>query len=341
MSKSYWLGIDVSKHTFEAAVVDAETPARAWAELPGAPFALTPEGLTALVAWCAARGLTPQTLSGVCVESTGRLSRRFETLLAGRLGAVCIVNPARAKAFGKSLGIKDKTDRVDARVLALFARTTRPLPAPARRAAYRELQELSRLHQALQAQYQANAQRLQDGPESAAVRAVLEDTLEAQRAQVARLEAAMDAVIAKDEGLCADVRRACTVVGVGPATARVVFAELGDLRGYRRNELSAAVGLFPKHVDSGISVHQKARLAKGPGARVRKALYMASLSARRHDPSLHALADRLEHRARDPLKRLGALGAVMRKVLLRIRAVVVSGQDYDRNYRPGAVARAV
>lgn len=341
MSKSHWLGIDLSRQTFEVAAVDAETPTRAWARIPGASFAFTPEGAEALVSWCAARGLTAETLSGVCVESTGRLSRRWVALLAGRLGAVCIVNPAQVKAFGKGLGLKDKTDRVDARVLALFGRTTRPAPSAVRRDAYRELQELSRLHQALQEQCQANAQRLQDSPESATARAILQETIEEQRAQVARLETAMDQAIAQDEGLQADVRRACTVVGVGPATARVVFGELGDLRAYGRNEVTGAVGMFPKHFDSGASVHKKARLAKGAGARVRKALYMAALSARRHDPSLSALADRLERRPRDPLKPLGALGAVMRKLLLRMRAVVVSGKDYDRHDHPGAPAPAV
>jgi transposase len=341
MSKSYWLGIDVSKQAFEAAAVDAETPTQAWARIPGGSFAFTPEGAEALVAWCAARGLTAETLSGVCVESTGRLSRHWVQLLAGRLGAVCIVNPAQVKAFGKGLGLKDKTDRVDARVLALFGRTTRPVPAAVRGEAYRELQELSRLHQALQEQCQANAQRLNDGPASVTARAVLQETIEAQRAQLARLETAMDAAVAQDEGLRTDVQRACTVLGVGPATARVVFGELGDLRAYGRNEVAGAVGLFPKHFDSGTSVHKKPRLAKGAGARVRKALYMAALSARRYDPSLSALADRLERRPRDPLKPLGALGAVMRKLLLRIRAVVVSGKDYDRHYQPGAPAPAV
>lgn len=341
MSKSYWLGIDLSKQGFDAGAVDPTHPVQEWARIPGASFSFTAEGVEALVSWCAIRKVTARTLAGVYVESTGRHSRRFAAALAGRLGPVCIVNPAHAKSFRNSLGIKDKTDRVDARVLALFGRTMRPEPQPERTEAYRELQDLSRLHQALQEQCQANEQRLQDGPESAMVRTVLEAMIAQQQTQLKRVETEMDRAIASDPSLQADVRRACTVVGVGLATARVVFAELGNLRAYGRNEVTAAAGLFPKHFLSGTSVHKKARLAKGGGARVRKALYMASLSARRFDPNLSALADRLVRRTPDPLKPKAALGAVMRKLLLRIRAVVVSGKDYDRHYRPGAVAATV
>ena len=252
MSKRFWIGVDVSKRTFWAAV------------------------------------------AGVCLESTGRLSARWAVGLTGRVGPVSIVNPALPNAHRTALGIRDKHDRVDACVLALFAKATQPRPTVCRSAARQELSELYRLHQALQGQCQANEQRLADEPMSSFVCTTLRKTIRALRRQIERLEKKMDAVIGEDPDLDKDARRMQTIPGVGRKTAWVVLAEFDDLREYRRNELVALAGLFPKEHTSGTSVHKKARLAKGGGGRVRKTLYLCALSAKGHNPQLRRFAQRLQ-----------------------------------------------
>lgn len=123
-----------------------------------------------------------------------------------------------------------------------------------------------------------------------------------------------------------------TIPGVGAKTTRVLLAHFGDLREYSRNELVCLAGLYPKQFQSGTSVRKKPKLAKGGGARIRAALYMAALTARRFCPHLKIFAQRLAEKG---LSNMAILGAVMRKLLLLVRALVVSGKDYQADYGKG------
>ena len=62
---------------------------------------------------------------------------------------------------------------------------------------------------------------------------------------------------------------------------------------------------------------------------MRKALYMCAMSARKYNPHMKKFADRLEKNGKEPMQ---ILGAIMRKLLLLVRAVVISGKAYDPEY---------
>lgn len=329
MSKRFWVGCDMAKKRFWAAIADIEQGVQAWTDLPSKCFDNTAAGIDVFVTWLGEHGVDANSVAGVCLESTGRLSARWALGLDERLGAVSIINPALSESYRKTLGIRDKNDRIDACVLALFGKVTAPEPTVFRSPARQELCELYRLREALDRQCKANEQRLADGPTSAFVRTILAKTIRSLKRQVERVEKAMDARIAADPELREDAARIKTIVGVGRKTAWVVLSEFGDLRQYKRNELVALAGLFPKENTSGTSVHKKARLAKGGGARVRKALYMCALSAKQHNPHLRRFSQRLEANGKEPMQ---AMGGVMRKLLLIIRALIVSERDYDRQW---------
>jgi transposase len=120
-----------------------------------------------------------------------------------------------------------------------------------------------------------------------------------------------------------------TIPGVGAKTVRVLLAEFGDLSQYKRRELVALAGLFPVEHTSGTSVHKQARLAKGGRGQVRRYLYLCALSAIRYNPPLRAFAQRLRDNGKCGMQ---AVVAVMRKLLLVIRALIVSGQDFDPSF---------
>jgi len=335
MSKRFWVGVDVGKGPFWAGISDTEAGVQQWTDLPAQSFENTPAGFDAFVAWAAKNGVDVQSVAGVCLEATGRMSTRWTKALDDRLGPVSIINPALSCAHRKSLGIRDKTDRVDACVLALFGKATEPAPTVFRSSSRQELCELYRLRESLNAQCHANEQRLADGPTSAFVRATLAKMIKAQKRQIKNVEKQMDAVIAEEPELRQDAKRIETIAGVGRKTAWVILSEFHDLRLYKRNQLVALAGLFPKQTISGTSVHKKPRLAKGGGAAVRKALYMCAMSAKRHDPRMRKFAQDLQARGKQPME---AIGAVMRKLLLTIRAVVVNETDYDPQWAPGCSA---
>lgn len=329
MCNKFWIGCDIAKKTFWISIAKVDDPGMEWSKLHHHEFEHTEEGVTAFLKWLEGLGIGKQEVAGICLESTGRLSVRWAILLDERLGSVSIVNPAAPKAFGVSLGIRDKSDRVDACVCALFGRMKRPRPTVFRSPKRQSLCEQFRLYLVLDSQRLAHEQRLNDGPSDKSVCAILRRSIKSCEREIAKLEAAMDKTIEDDPELSEDAKLAKTIKGISAKATRAILGEFGDLRQYKRNQLVALAGLYPKEFTSGTSVSRKPRLAKGGGGRVRSVLYMCAMSARRFNPHLKKFADRLEKNGKVPMQ---IIGAIMRKLLLIVRAVVISGKAYDPEY---------
>ena len=110
------VGIDVSKAHLDVAVAGEAGSTR---------YTNDEDGIAKLVAW-----LRDGDVERVVLEATGGYQRRVLTaLLAAEVPAVA-VNPRQARDFAKALGKLEKTDEVDARMLALFAERVRPEVRP-------------------------------------------------------------------------------------------------------------------------------------------------------------------------------------------------------------------
>jgi transposase len=108
-----------------------------------------------------------------------------------------------------------------------------------------------------------------------------------------------------------------SVPGIGPTTACTLVADLPELGQLDRKAIAARVGVAPLNCESGTL--RGRRLVWGGRARVRTALYMATLVATRHNPLIHAFYQRL-CAAGKPKK--VALVACMRKLLTILNAMV-------------------
>ena len=132
-----------------------------------------------------------------------------------------------------------------------------------------------------------------------------------------------------------DIELLISIYGVGQIIATVIIAELGDLRRFRRaRQLSAYTGVSPKTIHSGISVNGRTRMCKQGNPRVRHALYMAALTAIRQPSDLQDTYNRIyENKG----KKMIALGAVMRKLLLVMRVLLITENEYDPHYKKRTV----
>lgn len=326
MCKSVWIGVDLAKSSFHAAIAPDDARAEDWARLNQQAFDHTQSGVDALCAWIASRGVGAEDIAGVCVEATGRLSWTFVELLNDRLGPVSIVNPARPVQFAKSVGLRDKTDRTDACVLALFGLALRPTPRPLPTGPQRQLRELARFYARNRRELTATENQLREPIASAFVRRRLQARRRQLLKELEAIEREMDTLLDADAKLATDAELIQTIPGVARKTTRTVLAYLGDLSQYTRAEITACNGIYPRQYASGTSVYKRPRLAKAGGARVRAALYMAALSVRRYCPHMRAFAERLRSRG---LSNKAVLCAVMRKLLLLMRALVVNQTPYQ------------
>lgn len=116
------------------------------------------------------------------------------------------------------------------------------------------------------------------------------------------------------------------IKGLAPVAARTLSAEFGDLRQYKRNELVALAGLFPKHHQSGSSVRKKPRLAKGGGRELRRVLFNCARSVfDAHGPWQPVI----QHYLKRGMEPMAVIGVLMRKLLLVARAVMLHDGHYD------------
>ena len=257
----------------------------------------------------------------IVLEATGSLEVPLVAALAAAGLPVAVVDPLQARRFAQAVGRTAKTDALDARTLALFAERVRPEPRPLPDAAARELADLMARRRQVLAMRTAEKNRL--GTAGAAVRPRIE-------AHIAYLDAEVDDV---DRRLGEAIRSSPAwrgrdellrgIPGIGPVASRTLLAELPELGTLGRGKIAALVGLAPMNRDSGTL--RGRRTIVGGRAAVRTALYMAALSAVRHNPALRAFYDRLL--AAGKAKKV-ALTAAARKLLTIADAILRDGRPW-------------
>ncbi len=330
------LGIDVSKPWFDIAAHPLGFPKNKVLKLPVQRFDRTRAGAELLHQWILeqqARGLT---FREVAMESTGRYSAQLASWMrrAGCTIPIAIINPRQIRDHGKSLGVRTKTDRADACVIASYASRMEPEATPVPPRVYNDLillchqrQRLVETRQGLE--NQLNDSRMADVSPCAAGLLVetLDSTMVHLDEQIARLDTGIEKLVSEDPHLESDVKVAQTVPGVGPVVSVGVLAGLGDLRRYTsQNSIVCFAGLSPRTRESGTSVRGRGFMSKEGPPHVRRLLYLAAMAAIRQNNSFRHDYERLVNRGKN--KRV-ALGAIMCKILRVMRAVILSATPYD------------
>ena len=241
--------------------------------------------------------------------------------------APAIVNPERTAAFVKSMGLRNKTDRLDARALAFYGAERQPVPYEPLTPEHRQLRELSRYRDALVAEKVAEGNREEQQPQAKLIR-----TLQARREQqrkrdIKKVEAEMTWVIQNTPLLKQDYELLITIPGVAFITAAVILAEMGDLRRFARaRQATAFAGVTPRQKTSGTSVNGQPHLCKKGNPRVRQALYLAAMAAVRSKTQLRQTYEGLLQQGKAPMV---ALGAIMRKLITIMRAMLLSNTKFN------------
>lgn len=320
----YWAGIDLAKLTFQMALWGQQE----LGEMEVRTFNRTRKAMQGVLDWLRA-SVPESTPIGIVMEATATFAEEVGAWLLDldHSLVVAIVNPGQTSAFIQSLGLRNKTDDLDARALARFGFERTPMAWERPTAEMAALKDLVRTRTDLVETRTAMKLRLKDHERTAKVATqALEKVIEGLDIQIKALEKAIQAHVAGNRKLVKMVARLTSIKGVALITATTVLVELGDLRRFARSrQLTAFAGLSPKKRQSGTSLNGRAHLCKQGSSRVRAVLYMAAGAAARFNPDLRATY--LELQAKGKTKR-SALGAVMRKLLVLMRAVLKADQDW-------------
>jgi transposase len=329
----HWVGIDVAKATFDAAFVrhGQKFPATPLACIPARSFERTQAGVEELAKWLETlnEDEDDSAATRVIMEATGGYSIELAAWITQQNPefAPAIAPPRQTAAFLKSLGLRNKTDKIEARALGFYGMERQPPAYQALTPEEANLRELSRCRDFLVQQRVAEHNRFGEMKSASEATKIFRRRLAQIERDIKKLEAELHKCIDALPELSKDIQLLCTIYGVGFITAVTIRLEMGDLRRFNKaRQLTAYAGLNPTLRQSGASVNGRPHMNKHGNSRVRQALYLSAMVVIRGDNDLKHTYMRLREQGKSAMS---ALGAVMRKLLVLMRAILISGRVFD------------
>jgi len=309
------LGIDIAKETYQVVLLRDD-------KKRSHTFRNHPDTFAELTAWLAKHHVAQV---HACMEATGRYWEDLAVFLfqAGHL--VSVVNPARIHGYAKSKLSRNKTDKLDAALIADFCATQNPplwTPPPPE---VHELQAMARHLEALHQMRTQEGNRLASGVPSDQVLQMLREHVAFIDDQIDALKQRIQDHINQHPGLKQQQDLLTTIPGIGDLTAAKLLGE--NIQSFSSTRsLAAYAGLSPQKGESGTSVHRRSKLCKVGNGSLRKALYFPAICAMRFNPLIMDFCDRLAHRDKHTMV---IIGAAMRKLLCLALGVLKSGVPFD------------
>lgn len=293
-------GVDVSSEALDARIGRDGAETR---------IAATPEGVADLAAFCREHKVTL-----VVMEATGGYEKLVHALLWSHGVPAAIVNPRSVRQFAKAMGFLEKTDRIDAGVIAWYADTKHIVAQEPASEVQEHLKALvTRLRQLTELRtMQSNQRRLVGDPD---VNGLFSELMALIARQTRELEARIAALIDSDpvwQKLDASFR---SIKGVADRTVARIMAEMPEIGTLSNKAVSKLAGLAPLADDSGKS--QGKRSICGGRANLRNILFVVVENVRRHNPVFAAFHERLT-KAGKPKKVIRI--ALAHKLLVQLNA---------------------
>jgi transposase len=303
------VGIDVAKETLQWCIRGVATGT--------APN--TPAGCAELC-----RELKRHAVTRAVIEASGGYESTIASALQKARIAVHIVDPKRIRNFAKAAGRRAKNDPIDADTIAWFGEIFDREPGSAPDPDRQQFAALVSERQALM-DIRVQCQNRAEHKRPALCQRLRKDLLVNISRAIAKLDAAIAALIAQNPQWAARARLLRSVPGLGPQSVAALIAWLPELGHIGGAEIAALVGVAPYDRDSG--QHHGLRTTAGGRRQLRNILYMAVLgAATQHNPILKAFYERLL--AKGKLKKV-ALVACLHKLVLILNVMIARQQPWN------------
>jgi len=302
-------GVDVSKRRLDAHV----EPLGKFES-----FANDADGIAELGAFCRRHNVQL-----VAMEASGGCERRAFLLLWEAGIACALTNPRSVRHYAEAMGVLEKTDRLDAGVIARFAiakglKPTRP-PSPAQQRLKALVVRLRQVTDDLTIQKQRRSSAMNEEMVES-----LDEVIALLKRQARSLEGEIASLI-DDDPLWAHLDAALRATkGVAGRTVARLLAELPELGVYSNKAVVKLAGLAPLAHDSGAKAGQ--RHIRGGRAGIRSILFLVAGIVRRFDASMDAFHRKLTQAGKP---KMTVRVALARKLLVRLNA---KAREARQNY---------
>ncbi|MDQ3748322.1 MAG: IS110 family transposase [Acidobacteriota bacterium] len=309
------LGIDLSKKTLDTCLLFDN-------RIFSKQFKNSSEGFERLAAWLVSLHIGKV---HACLEATGIYGEAVALFLHDQGHLVSVVNPLRIKGYAGANMQRNKTDYLDARLIADFCLTQKPDSWQPPSETVKHLQSMMRRIETLEEMRQAEENRLVNvafeiKPSIERIIRILED-------EIGELERQIKQHINKHPDLKEQSELLQTIPGIGARTANLLLSEIEFARYSSARSIAAQAGVRPRKRQSGTSLKQTS-LSKLGNARLRRALYFPAITAKQHNKIIKEFAERLKKNGKTPMQ---IVCAAMRKLLHIAFGVLKHKRAFDAN----------
>ena len=320
----FYLGIDVAKVKLDCELLNTST-----GKVKAKVVSNTADGFRKLLDWLRKHDAASAHL---IMEPTGVYHESAAFFFSDAGLAISLVNPAQLRKFAQGIGVKTKTDKADAKVLARYGEMQKPevwQPPPL---SVRTLKALLARRDAVADDLlrEKNRQEKLEATETPQlVTESVQSSIKFLEDELKRLQKCIDDLIDDDPDLREKKELLTSIPGVGDRVSDHMTALLAGRDFATAEQLAAYLGLVPVHWESGSSVRGRPRMSKAGPAHLRKLLYMPAVVAIQRNAHVKALYERLLERGKS---KMAAIGAAMRKIAHLCFGVVKTGRAYDKNF---------
>lgn len=256
------------------------------------------------------------------MENTGGYEKLARSLFTKANYETHIAHSTRIHYFAKQKGYFAKTDKIDAKIIALYAQQECVKPTPVESQHAIELKELASRRCQLIELLTIEKCRIKPNLCKAITRSIKRIIKQIQT-EIEYIDNAIAKLVMADEQLSSQVKRLQTFKGVGLKTANMLVCLLPELGRLSRGEIACLCGVAPRNKDSGIKTGR--RMISGGRFHVRKALYMAAVCASTYNPTMRAYYRLLISKGKVAKV---ALTAIIRKIVITLNAMLRDQKDW-------------
>ena len=263
-------------------------------------------------------------------ESTGSYSSRIYRFCAQKGIKVFMPNPKQARGFAKAIAQRNKSDRIDARVLAqsiLIAKESE-IKVPSINTLVERFKEMIGYYRLLvkqQSQLKNHLEALRAKESQEFLIEAIEKQLKSLKAQKESLLQSMLETIKQDATLSKKFEAISSIKGVGDLTALILLHLFIRYPDANQRQIVSLAGLYPVIRESGTSIRGRVKISKAGDRIYRSALFMPAMVIVRYDERFKKYYERLKKSGKHTTV---VQVAVMRKLLVIAHALFKSEEEY-------------
>jgi transposase len=326
-------GIDVSKDDFHVCLKESREDGRVRI-LGSRSFPNDYNGFNAFLSWTAKNKKAAVGIKFV-MEATGSYYEDSAYFLYENHQLVYVVLANKIKHYAKSLNIKTKTDKADAKMIADFGLERNLTVWQPMSKEYKQLRDLCREllsmkkanNRAVCQEHALKHAHLKD----AFVLKLKSEQIEFYKKSIGNIEAEITQLVKADTELRERIDKITTIKGMGMMTAVIILCETNGFQMFNNiRQVVGYAGLDVEMKESG-KYKGKTRITKKGNPRIRQCLFMPALSACSHNEKIKALYDRILEK-NPTIKRKGVVAA-MRKLLVLTFVLWKKNEEYNPEYQ--------